>query len=513
MDTLYYLLPEVILSAFALAIFLLDLFWRERGVGRLNWVAIVGMVAALAATIALWIPAKNVALFCSACLNAGPQDASNLVFSKDALYVSDYFTNFFRLIAILIGFLVLFLSFEYLQKRMRNRGEFLGIFFLSVAAMIFMAGSTNLLMIYLATEFLSYTSYILTGMLREDKKSNEAAIKYFLFGAVTSAIMLYGISLFYGATGSLSIVAIGEVFHNLIGGQVMALFAIGLMLAGFGFKISLVPFHQWAPDAYEGAPTPVTAFLSVGPKSAGFAILLRVILTTALPFQDLWVAVLSLIAILTMTIGNLIAIQQTNIKRLLAYSSIAQAGYMLIGLVAVSTSYASVTVGGVNGLLIYILAYVFTNLGAFACVIAIENATGAVDISQYGGMIKRAPTLAVLFVIFFLSLAGIPPTAGFIGKFFVFAAALNTHQYALAIIGVLNSVLSVVYYFKVVRPMFFDPAPEASSSIPISRWLNAVLVIATVMVFVIALIPTPFYTMATYSFTNLFGVSLQMPVP
>ncbi len=374
--------------------------------------------------------------------------------------------------------------------------------------MIFMAGSTNLLMIYLATEFLSYTSYILTGFLRDDKKSNEGSIKYFLFGAVSSAIMLYGISLFYGATGSLDLINIRDVVRGLVGGQVMALFALGLMLAGFGFKISAVPFHQWAPDAYEGAPTPVTAFLSVGPKAAGFAILIRVVLTTLIPYQDLWVGLLSIVSILTMTIGNIIALQQTNLKRLLAYSSIAQAGYMLIGLAALSSNWSSLTVAGVNGLLFYILAYLFTNLGAFACVLAIENATGAVDISQYGGMIRRAPWLAGLFVLFALSLIGIPPTAGFIGKFLVFAAALNTKQYALATIGVVNSVLSIVYYFKIVRPMFFDPPPE-DTPIRASRWLNLVLVVTGVMVLVIFFVSQPFFNTATDSFDTMFGFELR----
>jgi NADH-quinone oxidoreductase subunit N len=508
MSILYYISPEIILTVLALLVLGLDLVWGERGQERLGYITLAGFVLAFIATLVLFIPETQVAVFCSVCLNNGPQNliGANPAMVKDALYVSDNFTNFFRIIATVSGSIILLGSFDYLRGRTPYRGEFYSLFILAVLAMILMAGSTNLLMIYLSTEFLSYMSYILTGFLRENRKSNEASIKYFLFGAVTSATMLYGISLFYGATGSLDLGVISQVFQQNSATQTLALFGGTLMLTGFGFKIALVPFHSWSPDAYEGAPTPVTTFLSIGPKAAGFAILARVFVVGIGVYQSSWVPLLALVSILTMTLGNVIALTETNVKRMLAYSSIAQAGYMLIGLVGLALN-TSNPLDGLNALLIYIFAYLFTNLGAFLIVIAIENQTGAVDISQYNGMIRRAPFLAAMMVFFFLSLAGIPPTAGFIGKFFVFASALNVGQGVLAAIGVINSVISVFYYFRVIRPMFFEPALEAAP-IRSDIWLRAGIVIAGVMTLLIAIYPTPFFELATSSMA-MFGLALR----
>jgi len=285
--------------------------------------------------------------------------------------------------------------------------------------------------------------------------------------------------------------------------RALALVSTALVLAGLGFKISLVPFHQWAPDAYEGAPTPVTAFLSVGPKAVGFAILLRVVLTTLPIFRESWIPLLAVISIITMTLGNLVALRQTNIKRLLAYSSIAQAGYMLIGLVSVNLTGSS-PFAGLNGVLIYLFAYLFTNLGAFICVIAIENATGAVNIEDYAGLVRRAPYVAALFIIFFLSLAGIPPTAGFIGKFFVFGAALREGFLPLAAIGVINSIISVFYYFGVVRAAFFLEAKDPSS-IRIAPLVTAMLTVSAAMVLLIAVYPQPLFNLAAWSM-GILGV-------
>jgi proton-translocating NADH-quinone oxidoreductase chain N len=403
------------------------------------------------------------------------------------------------------GIVILLASYDYMATR-KFVGEFYGLFLLAVASMIMLAASTNMLMIFLALEFLSIVSYILTGYLRESKRSSEAALKYFLFGSIASAIMLYGMSLFYGATGSLNLGEIGHIVTADTNYEVLSLFALAMILAGVGFKISLVPFHQWAPDAYEGAPTPVTAFLSIGPKVAGFAVLLRLTLQVVYVYQADWVILYSILAVLTMTLGNVIALAQSNVKRLLAYSSIAQAGYMLIGLASISASPSPLS--GVNALLIYIAAYLFTNLGVFLVVIAIENKTGAVDISQYGGMVKRAPFLAVLMVFFMLSLAGIPPTAGFIGKFFVFGSAINAGLGWLAAIGVINSVISVFYYFRVIRPMFFDPSPEDAQPISYSGWLRAGLIISAAATFLFMIYPMPLYNLATYG-AQIFGVGIR----
>lgn len=512
-----YLSPELILMVAALLIFGLDLIWRGRKTLALGYVALAALVVALLMSFALGFrpnPSEplgiqwgnQVALFCGVC---GGTVADLVAWQvrdvADALYVSDNLTNFYRIIGSITGIIVLLASFEFMRTR-KYAGEFYGLFLLAVASMIMLAASTNLLMIFLTLEFLSIVSYVLTGYLREVKISNEAAIKYFLFGAITSAIMLYGMALLYGATASLNLGEIGQVITGDTNYEVLALFATGLMLAGIGFKISLVPFHQWAPDAYEGAPTPVTAFLSVGPKVAGFAVLLRVVLQVILVYKLDWVILFSLLAVLTMTLGNVVALTQTNVKRLLAYSSIAQAGYMLIGVASIS--FSDTPLNGVSAVLIYIGAYLFTNLGAFLVVIAIENKTSAVDISQYGGMIKRAPGLAVLMVFFMLSLAGIPPTAGFVGKFFVFGSAINAGLGWLAAIGVINSVISVFYYFRVVRPMFFDEAPAGAPPVTYDRWLQVGLVVTALMTLLILFFPQPLYNLAVGG-AQIFGVALR----
>ena len=333
----------------------------------------------------------------------------------------------------------------------------------------------------------------------EDKKSNEAAIKYFLYGAITSAVMLYGLSLLNGISGSLNLNDIARAFASSVDPttRVVALVSTALVIAGLGFKISLVPFHQWAPDVYEGAPTPITAFLSVGSKAVGFAVLLRVALIALPAFQSHWAQLLAVISIITMTLGNLVALRQTNIKRMLAYSSIAQAGYILIGLVALNLKGAS-PFAGLNGILIYLFAYLFTNLGAFICVIAIENATGIVEIPQYAGLVKRAPLVAALFVIFFLSLAGIPPTAGFIGKFFIFGAALREGYLFLAAVAIVNSVVSVFYYFSVVRQAFFEEAKDATP-IRLAPAIAFSLVASAAMVLLVAVYPEPLLNLAAWA--------------
>ena len=518
---LQYLAPELILIVAAMLIFGLDLVWRGRENRSIGWIALASLVVAFVVTLLVSLRASpadalgmawgnQVALFCRACFIDGNATVADLALFTpqqiaDAIYVSDNLTNFFRLIACITGIIILFASFDYMRGR-KYSGEFYALFLLAVALMIMLAGSTNLIMIFVSLEFLSLVSYILTGYLRENKKSNEAAMKYFLFGSITSAIMLYGMSLFYGATSSLNLGEIGAIITGDTNFEVLALFAMALVLAGIGFKIALVPFHQWAPDAYEGAPTPVTAFLSVGPKVAGFAVLLRLTLQVILVYKADWVALYAIIAVLTMTLGNVIALAESNVKRLLAYSSIAQAGYMLVGLAGIANNNSPLD--GVNAVLIYIAAYLFTNLGAFLVVIAIENKTGAVDISQYGGMIKRAPLLAALTIFFMLSLAGIPPTAGFLGKFFVFGAAINNGLGWLAAIGVINSIISVFYYFRILRPMFFDPAPEGATPITYSAWLRAGLIIAAVMTLLIMLFPTPLFNLATYG-GQIFGVAMR----
>jgi NADH-quinone oxidoreductase subunit N len=484
-QTLTLISPEIVLAIFGILILVIDLIGRERTRGLLPWVTVLGFVLAFAATMYIW----------------GPNPASLFA----GMYSVDLFSLFFKIIALIAGTVIVLVSIDYLRGRSTRQGEFFSLFTFAVLAMTMMASSASLLMIYLSIEFLSYTSYLLTGFLREDRKSNEAAIKYFLYGAITSAVMLYGLSLLYGVSGSLNLTDIATAFSKTVDPSIhaLALVSTALVLAGLGFKISLVPFHQWAPDAYEGAPTPVTAFLSVGPKAVGFAILIRFALTAMPIFKESWIPLLTVISIITMTLGNLVALRQTNVKRLLAYSSIAQAGYMLIGLVGVNLTGNS-PFEGLNGVLIYLFAYLFTNLGAFACVIAIENATGAVNIEDYAGLVRRAPFVAALFIIFFLSLAGIPPTAGFIGKFFVFGAALREGFLTLAAIGVINSIISVFYYFSVIRAAFFLEAKDATP-IRVAPLVTAMLTVSAAVVLLVAVYPQPLLNLAAWSM-GMFGV-------
>ena len=480
-ETVILLSPELLLLFWALLVLGLDLLFKKAK-DSLAYLALAGLAPAIGAAVYLLLQGID----------------QSLLF--DMVRV-DAYALYFKIIACLASGLVILASMEYMKARTRYRSEFYGLLLLATLAMSLMAASTNLIMIYLSIEFMSLTSYVLVGYFRDDPRSTEGGLKYFLFGAITSALMLYGMSLIYGATGTTDLQEIATSLATMQAftspTRFLILPAILFMLAGFGFKIALVPFHQWSPDAYEGAPTPVATLLSVGPKAMGFAILIRVLLTALPLFQIDWVAILMGISIVTMTLGNLTAMRQSNIKRMLAYSSIAQMGYVLIGLVSVGPFSV-----GINGVLLYLLAYLFTNAGAFIAVIAFSHVTNSDEIADYAGLVRRAPALAAVMVVFFMSLAGLPPTAGFVGKLFVFGSAVQAEYYYLAIIGVLNSVVSVVYYFNVVRQMFFLPPPvEERLSLP--RFPMAAVIISVLMIFIIGLYPQPFINLAGQSVTLL----------
>ena len=490
MNDFILLLPEIIMTAAAFLVITLDIIWKgdERSLTVLPWIAFGAAMAAILAT--LWT-------FQAASVDfAVATDAGNLV----PMLAVDPMALFFKILAALTVALVGLSAVDYLRIHTPFRGEFYGLTLLAGLSLMLMSSATNLVMIYLAVEFLSITSYILTAYLRTDARSTEAGLKYLLYGAVASGVMLYGFSLLYGATGSVDLARIASQLPETAT-LPLIITAVILILTGLGFKIALVPFHQWSPDAYEGAPTPITAFLSVGPKVAGFAVLIR-ILTVALPAYDLnWTAILVVISILTMTVGNLVALWQTNIKRLLAYSSIAQAGYMLVGLAAWSAQVSSgplTLAGGVNGILLYLFAYLFTNLGLFAVVIILENKMGTANIADYAGLIRRSPFLSIALLVFFLSLIGIPPTGGFMGKLFVFGAAIDQGLYALALIGVFNSVISVYYYFGIARQVFFGEAEDESPIQP-GLVMNAVVTVTMVITLLIALYGQPFINFADNS--------------
>ncbi len=435
-------------------------------------------------------------------------------------YVVDDLAVFFKLVALAAGGLVALTAVSYMRRLERDYGEFFALLVWAVLGLFLMAGAADLIVILLAIEMVSLLSYVMVGYFRTEPRSVEASLKYFLFGAAASAVMIYGMSLLYGIAGTTKL-------YGLLGADALpsqlTLFpsalqpvAVVLILVGLGFKLAMVPFHWWAPDAYEGAPTPVTAFLSVGPKAAAFAILARLFMQNHNALYPEWPKLVAVLAVATMFLGNWSAIQQTNIKRMLAYSSIAHAGYMLIGVVAwqgaawtVQTPGGVLTHGGLRAVLFYLGAYLFMNLGAFAVAIAVERATGAESIDRYAGLARRAPLLAISMALFLLSLAGIPPLAGFFGKFYVFNAAirgaadeslmlalpfglqLNVLLW-LAILGIINSAIAVYYYMNVVRLMYFRPAAEADAGerplVP-SVGVQSVIIITLTLTFLLGLLP------------------------
>lgn len=492
------LLPELVLTLAALVVLGLEMVWRDAD-GRkrvLPWVGLVGVLATLLVTVLIWPLAAGGGLPITLSLG------QNFGGDQTPMLALDGLSLFFKAFAALVLALVLLSSTEYVRARTRFRGEFYALVMFAGLAIMLAAAATNLLMIYLAIEFLSITSYLLTGYLRDDEKSTEGAVKYFVYGATASAIMLYGFSLLYGATGTIDLAGIATALTTGSAAVHWLVYpALIMALAGLGFKITLVPFHQWAPDAYEGAPTPFTAFLSVGSKAAGFAVLMRFLLTALPGFQLDWMAVLAGIAIVTMTLGNLVALWQSNVKRLLAYSSIAQAGYILIGLAALAPEAQSWTTG-LNGVLLYLFAYLFTNMGAFAVVIAVENRTGSAQLDAFAGLMRRNPFLAVMMLVFLLSLIGIPPTGGFMGKLFVFGAAIQRQMLVLAVVGIINSVISVYYYYGIIRQMFLSEARDPAC-FDEGPGLRVAVGVSAAVVLMMSLYAEPFIRLATESVSML----------
>jgi proton-translocating NADH-quinone oxidoreductase chain N len=446
----------------------------------LPYVALGGLALALSATFTLWGCDTRV-LYVLSC---------------------DPFALVVKAVALVATAFVVLMSDVYIRAHSRFQGEFYALLLFAVLAICLLGGATNLVMVFLAFDFVSIASYILTGYLRDDRGSAEAATKYFLYGAALSAVMLYGISWFYGLTGSADLQDIAGSLMGM-GGSVrpIVLPALILTVAGFAFKIAAVPFHQWAPDAYEGAPTPVTAFLSVGPKIAGFAVILRVLMTAfPLTLVDLatdWRTLLMAISVVTMTVGNLTALYQENIKRMLAYSSIAQAGYILIGVVAASPR-------GTTAVLLYLTTYSLTNLGAFAAVIAFSNQVGSDVIEEYAGLSQRAPGVAAVLIICLLSLTGIPPTAGFVGKLWLFSAAIEEGLVWLAAVGVINSVISLSYYWKVIRAMYLVPA-QTEERLTTPPTLTVALGVTVAGVLIVGAFPGPLLSLIQAAAPTFFG--------
>jgi NADH-quinone oxidoreductase subunit N len=439
------LLPAVQVLITALVVMLLDLFLSEKEKGLLAWISLLGIALCTGETLFLW----------------GSHEGA---FGES--YYLDNFALFFTLIFLGIAILTILSSIHYVKAAQIHEGEFYSMVLFATFGMILMAAGNDLMIFFLGLETMSLAVYVLTGIQRNSSRSAEAAMKYFLTGAFATGFLLYGIALIYGATGSTNLNEIstyllepaGDWPYYLVGGAL-------LLLTGFAFKVGAVPFHFWIPDVYEGAPTPITGLMSVGVKAAAFAAWARIALHKLSPLDADWVFPVAVLAVATMTLGNLLALTQSSVKRMLAYSSIAHAGYLLIGL-AVGEEW-----GGMP-LLFYLLTYGFMTAGAFAVVTALsEGETARENYSDFAGLGFKRPFLAFTMALFMLSLAGFPPLAGFTGKFYIFRSAVLSGQTVLAIIGVLNSLLSVVYYLRVIVAMYMQEGGAPGKSFSQSPFL------------------------------------------
>lgn len=464
-------IPELVLAVFAVLVVLLDLFIERKGV--LAVFSIIGLV--ISAAFAVVMPISPV------------QSIFNNMLAVDG------FAVFFKMLFPFIAILVILSSTDYVSRLSRFRGEYYALILLSTLGMMLMASAIELISIYIALELTSISLYALVGLLK-DSKSTESSLKYLLLGAIASAVLLYGMALVFGVTGQTQLSEIARVIHTMSLTGTMdnpaLILGIVLMIAGFGFKIAAVPFHMWVPDVYEGAPTPVTAFLSVASKSVGFAVILRVFYSAFETSDWLslnWAAIFAVLAAIGMTVGNVTALSQTNIKRMLGYSSIAQAGYMMVGLAVMGISPAASMVGQ-STILFFLISYTLANLGAFAAIIAISGKLDSDLLNDYSGMVKRAPVLSLALTLCLISLIGMPPAAGFIAKFYIFSGAVQNGLLWLVIIAVINSVVSAYYYLRVVKVMWFGE-PASEGKVPSSGALRVALFISCLGVLALGIIP------------------------
>lgn len=466
--SLFYFWPETILVLGAIAVLLVDLLGKRPSRKTSGAIALVALGGSIVATLV-----------------TGDETARGLF---GGLIARDGFADFFKVLSALVGMVVGVIAMrsrdtiEYREGRVdrdREAGEFYALALTVCLGINLMAASTDMLMAYLSLEMVSVMSYILAGYTNHSRRSAEASLKYVIYGGVASGVMLYGLSILYGIAGTTDLAAIGAAARTANPTAVVVAFS--LCMAGFGYKIASVPFHMWCPDVYEGAPTPVSAFLSVGPKAAGFALLIR-FMGGAIPPELAepgklmpsapWELVLAAVSVATMTLGNLAAISQQNIKRMLAYSSIAHAGYLLMGV-------AAGTMGGYGAVMFYLFAYLFMNLGAFLVVIAVADAGLGENVSDYQGLGYRAPLVAAVLAVFLISLTGLPPMFGFVGKFYLFREVIakgGTILVVLAIIGVLNSAVSLYYYARLLKVMYLDKAAEGAGPVVVARQHTALLV-------------------------------------
>lgn len=482
------ILPESIVIATIVIILVGDLIVGRSSSKWTPYAAIAGSLAAVAALAFQWTSAPDPIAFLGS-------------FNSDAL------SMVFRGIIVMSAAVTVPMSIRYVERSGTSLAEFLTILLTATLGGMFLSGADELVMIFVALETLSISSYLLTGYMKRDPRSNEAALKYLLIGAASSAIFLYGISLLYGLSGGetrLSAIAT-HLASNQSDSPIGLVVALVFVIAGIAFKIAAVPFHQWTPDVYEGSPTPVVAFLSVGSKAAGFALAIRLLVTVFPLVSEQWHFVFTALAILSMVLGNVVALAQTSMKRMLAYSSIGQAGFMMIGLIiGTDAGYAS--------MVFYLLVYLFMNLGGFTCVILFSLRTGTDQISEYSGLYQKDPLLTLGLSICLLSLGGIPPLAGFFGKLYIFWAGWQAGAYGLVLIGLITSVISIYYYIRVVKMMVVKEPHEMSESIknyPSIRWtlpglrpLQVSLILAVMATSLAGVLSNPLFTLANDSVTR-----------
>ena len=491
--------PELALAGLALLLILLDLVVQRKGF--LGAVAAVGLLVPLGLSIWLWIDVDN-------------EPDKQLVGIFNTLTV-DQFALFFKFLVLGVAALIVLASVDYVSKVQRFQGEYYGLILFSATGMMLLAAAGELITIYISLELTTLPLAALAAFLM-NARSSEAGMKFLILSAISSALLLYGMALVFGFTGSTYLPEIADSVKGLsgdtFGGQFPLLLGIVLIVAGFGFKISSVPFQMWVPDVYEGAPTPVTAYLSVASKAAGFAVLLRIFYTGFDAFQLDWGVLFASLAVASMTVGNLVAIAQSDIKRLLGYSTIAHAGYLLVGLAAIAATATDERTIGPSSILFYLGAYAATNLAAFFAIIAISNKIGGDRIDDFAGMGRRAPYLAFSLALALVALIGVPPTGIFIAKLYIFSAAINSDLLWLAVVGVVNSVVSAYYYLRVVRVMYLEP-PPSDEKVPSSNAFRVALGVPVLGVLVIGIVPGPLLRLAEISVGTLTQVAGVASVP
>jgi NADH-quinone oxidoreductase subunit N len=482
--------PEAMVAFFGMAILMTDFLLSKR---QKSWNSLTAMLGVILSGASLYVilPLTSAPL--------GPV----LGFSNSIII--DPFFVFFGFIFLASTALTILISVRYMNIEDEQHGEYYALMLFATVGMMFLACGNDLVVLFVALETMAISFYVLTGYLRRDKRSNEAALKYVLIGAFSSGILAYGFSILYGLAGSTNLDLIAAAISRRPPGDLLTFLALGTVAAGVFFKVAAVPFHQWAPDVYHGAPTAISAYVSVASKTASFALLLRLFLTVFWPLRTEWIMLVAVVAVLSLTVGNLAAITQTNVKRLLAYSSISHVGYILLGLVAAVNRDGSLNERGLQAMAFYLLVYAFFNTGAFAIVIVLRH-KGVIgdELDDMNGLMQRSPTAAIFMLIFLLSLAGIPPTAGFIGKLLIFWALIETKHYLLAVLSVLYILPAVYYYFRMVAAMWSKDSLDPVR--PVISWGQKVALAAMLIVTLVAgIFPEEFLRLATQSILSPLG--------